>query len=58
MNYHPDDEQDEEGFYGPTWFLEWPMWLFIALCLVSLAGIWQIAGWACDLWQYVKGGLL
>jgi hypothetical protein len=39
------------------------MWLFIALSVLCLAGVWQVAGWACDLWQWarmelVKGGLI
>ena len=58
MNYHPDDVEEEDGVYGPTWFLEWPMWLFIALCILCAAGVWQVAGWLCDLWQYLEGGVL
>lgn len=58
MNYHPDDEDDEDGICGPTWYLEWDMWVFILLCLLSLAGVWQMGEWACDLWNWAKGGLL
>ncbi len=62
MNYHPDDEE-EDGWYGPTWFMTWPMWLFILLSILCMAGFYQIAGWACDLYQWarlemLKGGLL
>jgi hypothetical protein len=53
MNYHPDDEE-EDGFYGPTWFLEWPMWLFIMLCIFCLAGVWQITGWVFDLFEWAR----
>ena len=55
---HPDDEEEEDGVYGPTWFLEWPMWLFIVLCVLCAAGVWQVAGWACDLWQWAERGML
>jgi hypothetical protein len=62
MAYHPDDEE-EDGMYGPTWFLEWPMWLFIVLAVLCVAGVWQMTEWACDLWQWarlelLKGGVL
>jgi hypothetical protein len=61
MTYHPDDE--EEGEYGPTWFMTWPMWLFIVVAALCAAGIWQMTEWACDLWRWarlelLKGGLL
>jgi hypothetical protein len=62
LPYHPDDEE-EDGWTEPTWFLEWPMWQFLLLSVLCLAGVWQLGEWACDLWQWarmelVKGGLL
>jgi len=57
MTYHPDDEE-EDGEYGPTWFLEWPMWLFILLCILCAAGVWQMGEWACDLWSWLERGML
>ena len=63
LTYHPDDEEEDDGICGRTWYLEWDMWVFIALCALSLAGVWQVAGWLCDLFAWVrlellKGGLL
>jgi hypothetical protein len=58
LTYHPDDEEEEDGICGRTWYLEWDMWVFILLCALSLAGVWQVAGWACDLWQWLERGLL
>ncbi len=63
MTYHPDDDEEEDGICGRTWYLEWDMWVFILLCAMSLAGVWQMTEWACDLWQWarmemLKGGLL
>lgn len=62
LTYHPDDEE-EDGWTEPTWFLEWPMWQFLLLSVLCLSGVWQLGEWACDLWQWakfelVKGGLL
>lgn len=58
LTYHPDDDEEEDGAYGPTWFLEWPMWLFIALCILCAAGVWQVGEWACDLWNWLERGML